>query len=273
MWKTAFKKNLFGPYLDPDDYVDFLDSVVCGNLQSEEKDLHLYDLVQTFQMLCHSKTCRKYKNMTCFKFGRFFTEKTVVVKPVQSTLSQVKKFEILKKRSNILRKAKKYNDTYLDPNSKHYSNGKFIQEIIFNIEITEIGYYWTLSILPETDHVINLKRSPGSCFVNNYNPVLLKAWEVNIDIKSAHNYYKALTYIIAYFSKSDSEVSESLKQAARKIKKRNFKCAKGNEKNIRLLVHINCLYKNQYIIYCLRYGFESGFQEFFSSILTCHKIG
>ena len=32
--------------------------------------------LKTFQMHYHSKTCRKYKNMTCrFKFGLFATEK------------------------------------------------------------------------------------------------------------------------------------------------------------------------------------------------------
>ena len=91
-----------------DDYVDILDYDVCGRLPSEEKDWHLYQLVKTFQMHFPSKHFRKCKNMTClFKFGYFFTEKASVAKPVQSTLSQVKKLEILNKRSNILRKIKK----------------------------------------------------------------------------------------------------------------------------------------------------------------------
>ena len=67
-----------------------------------------------------------------------------------------------------------------------------------------------------------MKKSAGSCFVNNYNPVLLKAWEANLDIQPVHNYFKALTYMTAYFSKSESEVSESLKQAAKEIKKQNL---------------------------------------------------
>ena len=37
-----------------------------------------------------------------------------------------------------------------------------------------------------------------------------------------HNYFKALAYMTAYFSKSESEVSESLKQAAKEIKKQNL---------------------------------------------------
>ena len=37
-----------------------------------------------------------------------------------------------------------------------------------------------------------------------------------------HNYFKALAYMTAYFSKSESEVSESLKQAAKEIKNQNM---------------------------------------------------
>ena len=41
-----------------------------------------------------------------FKRGSFFTEKNIVAEPLQNTLSQFKKFEILNKRSNILCKLK-----------------------------------------------------------------------------------------------------------------------------------------------------------------------
>ena len=77
------------------EYVDFLDSVECGNVTSEQKDSHFYQLVQTFQIHCHSKTCRQYENTKCgFKFGRFFTDKTIIAIQLQNTLSQVEKFKI-----------------------------------------------------------------------------------------------------------------------------------------------------------------------------------
>ena len=61
------------------EYVEFLDAAVCGNLPSEEGDPHLYQLVKIFQIHCHSKTCRKYKNCKYrFKFGRFFANKTII---------------------------------------------------------------------------------------------------------------------------------------------------------------------------------------------------
>ena len=58
------------------EYVEFLDSVVCGNLPSEEGDPHLYQLIKIFQIHCHSETCHKYKNSKCcFKFGLFLLTK------------------------------------------------------------------------------------------------------------------------------------------------------------------------------------------------------
>ena len=70
---------------------------------------------------------------------------------MQSALTQVKKFEILSKRSKNVCKVKKYIDTYLDPSSKKFFNDKTIQEILFNIEIKKVDYYWVLLISPETD--------------------------------------------------------------------------------------------------------------------------
>ena len=90
-------------------------------------------------------------------------------------LSQVEKSEILNKRSSILCKVKNFIDINLDPSNKIFSSNKAIREVLSSIEITEDDYYWAVSISPETDYEIHLKRSLGFCFVNNYNPVLLKA--------------------------------------------------------------------------------------------------
>ena len=77
-----------------------------------------------------------------FEVWAFFTDKTIIAIPLQHTLNQVDKFGILSKRNNILGQVKKYIDNNLDPNSNDYE--------------------------------IHLKRNAGSCFVSNYNPVLLK---------------------------------------------------------------------------------------------------
>ena len=57
---------------------------------------------------------------------------------------------------------------------------------------------------------------PNSCFVNNYFEEGLTAWQANIDLQPVFNYYKAVTYMCAYFSKSEDEVSEAMKQRQQK---------------------------------------------------------
>ena len=41
----------------------------------------------------------------------------------------------------------------------------------------------------------------------------LQAWTANIDIQSVLNNYKAVTYMCAYFSKTENETSETIKEA------------------------------------------------------------
>ena len=90
---------------------------------NKEGDPHLYQLVKTFQIHCHSKTCCKYKNSKCrFKFGPFFTHKRIIAIPLEHTLNQVDKFGISSKINDTLGQAKKYIDNNFDPNSKSFSN-------------------------------------------------------------------------------------------------------------------------------------------------------
>ena len=46
-----------------------------------------------------------------------------------------------------------------------------------------------------------------------------------------HNYFKPLTYMTGYSSKSEREVSESLKQAAKEIKIQNLNVRDALKKN------------------------------------------
>ena len=70
-----------------------------------------------------------------------------------------------------------------------------------------------LCISPDKDKHLHLKRDPCSCFVNNYFSEGLSAWEANIDIQPVHDAYKAVTYMCAYFSKSEDKCSNAMKEA------------------------------------------------------------
>ena len=47
---------------------------------------------------------------------------------------------------------------------------------------------------------------------------MLLAWQANLDIQPVFNYYKAVSYMCAYFSKSESESSQALIQASQEVR-------------------------------------------------------
>ena len=75
--------------------------------------------------------------------------------------------------------------------------------LLRTLQLTKKEYYWALSVSSENDFKLHLKRDTTSCFVNNYNRVLLKACQAKIDLQPIYNYYQAVSYMTAYFSKSE----------------------------------------------------------------------
>ena len=210
-----------------EEYICFIDQIVKANLPDPQIQQNLYTLVKTYQVHSHSRSCRKYKNVECrYNFGKFFTDRTIVSEPLPSSISECEKQKILENRHCILSKVKDYIDNNLnprkrnviDPSREDFESPLSVLEILDQLNITEDQYYNALSISTDTDFQLHLKRPTNSCFVNNYFVEGLQAWEANIDIQSVINPHKAVTYMCAYFSKSEDESSEAMKQAAKEAK-------------------------------------------------------
>ena len=193
---------------------------------NEITDPEIFQLVTTYQVHSHSRSCRKYKSGKFrYHFGKFFTENTIVATPLPSDLSDEMKNSILSERERILLKVKEYIDKNLDPKKRNILNPTKddfekvpeISEILAELSVTEKEYYSALSISSDSDFQIHLKRQPNACFINNFFSEGLQAWQANIDIQPVFNHYKAVTYMCAYFSKAEDETSEAMKQAARKL--------------------------------------------------------
>lgn len=73
-------------------------------------------LVSKYQTHCHSRSCRKYKNIPCrFHYGRYFTDRTICAEPLDDDIPENEKLVILNKRQSILKEVKLYIDEFLDP--------------------------------------------------------------------------------------------------------------------------------------------------------------
>ena len=180
------------PVLNADtkvEYVRFVDSFIRTDLPSEDTEPESFTLVNQYQTHSHSNTCRKYKNIPCrFNYGRFFTDQTICSEPLSKEIDDLAKKDIIDNCQKTLCKVKKFIDEFLNPHKPTYRGNISISEILDELGITEVDYYRALSISPDEDFRIHLRRPPNSCFVNNYNKVCLRAWEANIDIQPVFNY-------------------------------------------------------------------------------------
>ena len=91
--------------------------------------------------------------------------------------------------------------------------------------------YNCLSVASGVDYEIHLKHLPNRCFINNYNTIVLFAWQVNMDIQPVFNHHKCFTYLCSCMSKGETHCSEAIRVAAKEAKKDNLGLKDSFKKN------------------------------------------
>ena len=95
-------------------------------------------------------------------------------------------------------------------------------DVLNYLHIDKSEYNNYFSVASGVDYEIHLKCPPNSCFINNYNPIVLFAWKANMDIQPVFNHHKCVTYFCSYMSKSETHCSETIRVAAKEAKKDNL---------------------------------------------------
>ena len=191
-------------------YIEYIDKYVQASLPDEQNDPQLHELVKTYQKHSHSKTCRKYKNVRCrFNFGQFFTNRTIVAEPLSDEINDDVKTSILDKRKEMLTLVKEKIDDQLNPSKPNYDSTLTESNILSSVGITEEQYYAALSISPDSDYELHLKRPIDSCFINNYFIAGIKGFAANVDLQPVFNHYKCITYVCSYFTKDEDRMFTS----------------------------------------------------------------
>lgn len=212
-------------------YIDYIDQHVQAYLPSEEDDPELHNLVKTYQKHTHSRSCRKYKNIQCrFNFGQFFTNTTIVAEPLSDDLDEAIKSDLLDKRKETLSLVKQQIDDVLNPSKPNYDS-TLTEDDIFNLAgINKEAYYSALSISPDSNYELHLKRPVDSCFINNYFIAGIKGFAANVDLQPVFNHYKCITYVCSYFTKDETECSQAIINAAKEAKAANMNVRDGLRK-------------------------------------------
>ena len=113
--------------------------------------------------------------------------------------------------------------------SEDYDPNLTQTDIFSSLGITEECHN-ALSISPNSDYELHLKRPLDSCFINNYFVAGMKGFAANVDLQPVFNHYKCITYVCSYFTKDDTECSQAIMNAAREARKNNLSVAEGLRK-------------------------------------------
>ena len=221
---------LNAPILSSDnipEYIAFVDGIIKTTLPERHENPELFELVKTYQIHSHTKSCKKYKNKKCrYNFGRFFTDRTIISQPLPDNMSVDEREAKLKWKASVLKPVKEYIDEYLDPRKVDIYGDAYeilsISEILCSLHIDYNDYMEALSISSSGDFEIQYKRAPNSCFVNNYFVEGLQAWKANLDIQPVLSTYATVSYLASYMSKQEDEVSDAMCEAAKFAKDMNL---------------------------------------------------
>ena len=112
-------------------------------------------------------------------------------------------------------------DEVLNPSKSDY-NPTSDADILKSIDDTEDDCYWALSISPDSDFELHLKRPVDSCFINNYFVAGIKGFAANVDLQLVFNHYQCITYVCSYFTKDETECSKAIASAAKEAKNENM---------------------------------------------------
>ena len=120
--------------------IEFIKKIINAQLPGYLKDPELFQLVKTYYVHAHTRTCLKYnKNECLFSYGRYFTEKSIIAKPHDSKPSNDEKKKFLTWRNALLKQVKSCIDINLNPDKVNVINptkDNFTQPLNF-IEILD----------------------------------------------------------------------------------------------------------------------------------------
>ena len=161
------------------------------------------------QMHRHAKTCkRKGQNICRFNFPLPPMPKTMILQPLDVKIVDAISLQKIKDTSEKLKKL-------LD--EMKYGEDVSFADFLQKLEVTEEEYILAVRFSLKRPMLL-LKRSTSEIRINNYNSVLLEAWQANMDIQYVLDPYACAVYILSYITKGQRGMSKLLERASEEVK-------------------------------------------------------
>ncbi|KAL6470516.1 hypothetical protein MHYP_G00216350 [Metynnis hypsauchen] len=123
----------------------------------------------------------------------------------------------------------------LNDETQHFDS---ITQLLETVGMTYKDYKESVKSL-STSSLVIIEHEPKDCWVNGYNPLLLRAWDANMDIQFILNPYNCIMYILSYISKAEHEMSDYLKQVMKDM------CPSSSESKINETGHAGLFQKQR----------------------------
>ncbi len=193
-----------------EEFAAFAHKYISCTIPDPVAEPKLYELVTKRQRHYHKNTCKKNKIEDCrFGYPKPPCSKTIVARPPEGeTADKDKKFA-----ANVLEQVYKALLKMDEPPT--------LSELLKEADVTEDQYDKAVQIAHRRPHVI-YKRNPCDVYINNYNPVILKALEANMDMQIITNIWACIAYITSYITKPEKSMSELMKKAAKEAPEGNL---------------------------------------------------
>ena len=96
--------------------IEFIEKTINAQSPDNLNNPETFELLKTYQVNAHSKTCCKQNKNECQLFsGRYFIEMAIIAKPLPLKFSDDEKQKLLTQRNTLLRKVKSYFDNSFNP--------------------------------------------------------------------------------------------------------------------------------------------------------------
>ncbi|XP_038135176.1 uncharacterized protein LOC119779572 [Cyprinodon tularosa] len=181
---------------------DFVDKYISAQLPDPDTQPELYQKVNELQKHSrnHTRSCFKSVNSGC-RFG--FPKPPCTRTMISRAIGEEEEEDDTESAKNKLRPLMQLLN---EPEVASMS----LEQILSRCELTLAEYESCLHRMSKKT-AIYLKRDPKDCWINGYNPHLLKAWDANIDVSYILNAYSCIQYLTKYITKRESGLSEYLK--------------------------------------------------------------
>ena len=187
--RESIKKYLideFGFEFDPKEVPKFVDTIISCSTSTDDDVLN--EIVREVQIHHHTKSCRKGKQNYCrFGYPKPPSRKTIIAVPLGEEMDKDEKQKKLQLYRDTMTKVKKALE------SPDLNEDQDLDSFLSMLEIDPKLYQEALSV-SERGKTVVLKRSLKDRFVNNYNPMFLKAWNGNMDLQFCHDTYAGNFY-------------------------------------------------------------------------------